>query len=376
MTGYDYGNARLRARGTGLLGGDQYAALLGRDGPGLLAALAATCYRPQAEAAQDGARSPLEQIGRIAHDHLVAALAGIGGFYRDLAQDVVAALLGRFDVHNVVALLRARHRGATADAACALLVPVGRLDADTARQAAGEPDLPAAARFLAARGLPGPGSAPALMSAQRRYEIDADLAPVEEAVARSAWDSQLATLAAAGPGASPALAALQREADDLNLLLALRLREPVAATPGAAGARAGAADGGSAGAYLPGGTVGVPLLTAIRRAPAPADVLAAAAPARPAWRRPLAAWADGGDLATLHADLDTDRLRTALRLLRRGDPLGAAPVLHYVLAHLAQARNLRLLAQAGAGAVGHDEARRHLVAPGLAGLPAQQGHRP
>ena len=350
MTGYDYGNARLRARGAGLLRGDQYAALAGRDGPGLLAALAATCYRP--DAARDGARGPVEQIGRMAHDHLVAALAGIGGYYRDRAAGVVAALLGRFDVHNVVALLRARHRGATADAACALLVPVGRLGAETARQAAGEPDLPAAARFLAARGLPDPGSARALLSAQRRYEIDADLAPVEEAVACSAWDSQIATLAAGGPGASPALAALQREADDLNLLLALRLREPAAGPADRAGA-----------AYLPGGTVGVPLLTAIRRAPAPADVLAAAAPARPAWRQPLAAWADGGDLATLHADLDTGRLRTALRLLRRGDPLGAAPVAHYVLAHLAQARNLRLLAQASAGAVGHDEARRHLVAP-------------
>ena len=356
MTGYDYGNARLRARG-GLLRGDQYAALAGRDGPGLLTALAATCYRP--DATQDGARGPVEQIVRIAHDHLVAALAGIGDFYRDRAAGVVAAVLGRFDLHNVVALLRARHRGIPADAACALLVPVGRLGADTARQAAGEPDLPAAARFLAARGLPDPGSARALLSAQRRYEIDADLALVEEAVACSAWDSQIATLAAGGPGASPALAALQREADDLNLLLALRLREPAAGPAD----RAGAAAASPGAAYLPGGTVGVPLLTAIRSAPAPADVLAAAAPTRPAWRQPLAAWADGGDLATLHADLDTDRLRTALRLLRRGDPLGAAPVAHYVLAHLAQARNLRLLAQASAGAVGHDEARRHLVAP-------------
>jgi hypothetical protein len=302
---------------------------------------------------------PLEPIYRMARDHLVAALTGIGGFYRGRAKDVVTALLGRFDVHGVLTVLRARHHGVASDVACALLVPVGALDAETAREAAGEPDLPAAARLLAARRLPDPGTAAALLRAQRRYEIDTVLARVEETVACSARVHQLKVLMTAGAEAEPALTALQREADHLNLLLALRLREPP-------NGRAGTAASGGTGvgqAYLPGGTVPLPLFAEIQRAPARADVLAAATAARPAWHGPLAAWAEVGDLATLHADLDTERLRTELRLLRRGDPLSAAVVLHYVLAHQAQARNLRLLAQAAVGAVGHDEARRYLVAP-------------
>jgi hypothetical protein len=57
VTGYDHGNTRLRARRAALRG-EQYAALLGRDLPGLLAALAATSYRPQAAAAAGTALLP------------------------------------------------------------------------------------------------------------------------------------------------------------------------------------------------------------------------------------------------------------------------------------------------------------------------------
>lgn len=349
MTGYDYGNTRLRARRAGLLRGEQYAALAGRDLPALVTALAATSYRPQAEAAGAG----LGALNRIVRDHMVTALAGVSGFYRGRAGDVVAALLGRFDVHAVVTVLRARHHGTPADAACALLVPVGAVSAQIARRAAREPDLPAAARFFAARRLPDAGTAAALLHAQRRYEIDGDLARVEETVACSARARQATVLAAAGPGAEQVTTAIRREADDLNLLLALRL-----ATAGADGSGTGRE------AYLPGGSLTLPVLRAIQRAPARQDAVAAVpGSARQAWRGALADWSQSGDLAALHAALEEERLRTQLRALRGGDPLGAAPVLHYVLAHQAQARNLRLLGQAAVGAVSHDQARRQLVAP-------------
>lgn len=350
MSGYDYGNARLRARRAGLLRAEQYAALAGRDLPALVMALAATSYRPQAEAAG----GDLGSLNRIVRDHMVTALADVSGFYRGRAGDVVAALLSRFDVHAVLTVLRARHRGTPAETACALLVPVGAVSAQTAGRAAREPDLPAAARLFAARRLPDPDTAAALLNAQRRYEIDGDLAQVEETVARSARTRQATVLAAAGPEAEQVTAASRHEADDLNLLLALRLR--------AAGAD-GSGTGGPE-AYLPGGSVPLPVLRAIQRAPTRRDAVAAVpGPAHQAWRGPLADWSQSGDLAALHAALEDGRLHTQLRALRGGDPLGAAPVLHYVLAHQAQARNLRLLGQAAAGTVSHDQARRQLIAP-------------
>jgi V/A-type H+-transporting ATPase subunit C len=350
MTGYDYGNTRLRARRAGLLRAEDYVALAGRDLPALVTALAATAYRPQAEAAA----ADLKSLNRIVHDHMVAALAGVSEFYRGRAAEVVAALLGRFDLHAVLTVLRARHHGIAADAATAWLIPVGAVSAQTARRAAREPDLPAAARFFAAQRLPDADTAAALLHAQRRYEIDADLALVEETVTRSACARQATVLAAAGPEAAQVTTATQREADDLNLLLALRLREAGPDGPGA----------GDREAYLPGGSVPPPVLREIRRAPARRDAVAAAGgPAHESWRGPLADWSESGDLAALHTALEDERLRTQLRVLRRGDPLGAAPVLHYVLAHQAQARNLWLLGQAAAGVVSHDQARRGLVAP-------------
>jgi V/A-type H+-transporting ATPase subunit C len=350
MSGYDYGNTRLRARRAGLLRGEQYAALAGRGLPALVTALAATSYRPQAEAAG----ADLGSLNRIVQDHMVTALAGVSAFYRGRAGDVVAALLSRFDLHAVLTVLRARHHTTPADAACALLVPVGAVSAETARRAAREPDLAAAARFFAVRRLPDADTAAALLHAQRRYEIDGDLARVEETIARSARAYQATVLAAAGPEAEQVTATIRRETDDLNLLLALRLR-----TAGAGGSGAGDRK-----AYLPGGSVPLPVLRAIRRAPTRADAVAAVpGPGHQAWRGPLADWSQSGDLTVLHADLEDERLRTQLRALRGGDPLGAAPVLHYVLAHQAQARNLRLLGLAAVGAMSHDQARRHLIAP-------------
>ena len=351
MTGYDYGNARLRARRPGLLRDEQYAGLLGRDGPELLVGLAASSYLPRAEAAQAATGGWLATLYRAAHDHLVAALTGVAGLYSGRAAEAVTALLGRFDLHNTLTLLRSAHHGTAPDPA--LLVPVGRLGAGTAREAAGQPDLPATARLLAGRRLPDPGTAPVLVAAARRYELDTGLAAVEQAVTRSAWAHQLGVLRAAGPAAAEALAALRREADDRNLLLALRLREP-ADGPG------GTAPGGQ---QLPGGTVPAGQLAAARRAPARAGVLAALAPVRRAWQGPLTAWADGGDLAALQASLETGRLRAECQRLRRGDPLGAATAAHYVLAHQAQARNVQLLAQAAMGVLTQDDVRHHLVLP-------------
>ena len=356
MNGYDYGNARLRARRAALLRADQYASLAGRDLPGLLTALAATCYKAQADAAADRAGGPLRLVERLVCDHLAAALGDVAGFYHDQAKAVVTAMLGRFDVQNVLALLRAAHHGG-APAVSAALVPAGRLSPRTAREAAAQPDLPAAARLLAGHELPDPDSAAALRRAARHYELDASLAPVEHAVARAGRAHQLQTLTAAGPTAEPVTAALHRETSDQNLMLALRLRE--------AGDRpaTGRAAGHGGGPFLPGGTVPNGQLAAVQAAPARAGAAATAAATAARWRPALTAWADGGDLATLQAALDTERLRAELRLLRRADPLGPAAVLHHVLAHQVQARNIRLLAHAAAGDISHDTARQQLIEP-------------
>ena len=358
MTGYDYGNARLRARRAGLLRREQYAALAGRELPGLLAALAASGYQAQAEHA--ASTRPLRLVERLVRERLAAALGDVAGFYRDQAATVVATIFGRFDVPNVLAVLRAAHQGGTAGLDGAALLPGGRLDVRTAREAASQPELPAAARLLAGRRLPDPDSAAVLLTASRHYQVDTSLAAVEHAVAWAGRAHQARVLAAAGPAAEPVTAVLWRETDDQNLLLALRLRE-AGQPPGVA---SGSGPGG--GRFLPGGIVPDSQLGAIAGALARGDAVAVAeaGPAAARWGPALTAWADTGDLAALHDRLDAERLREDLRLLRAADPLGPAAVLYHVLAHQAQARNIRLLAQAAAGTISHDAARRQLIEPG------------
>lgn len=369
MTGYEYGNTRLRARRAALLRAEQYDALLGRDLPGLLAALGTTSYRPQVEVAAAASGGGLGLLYRVARDHLGAALADVAGFYRNRAGAVVAALFGRFDVHNVRALLRAAHHGCAGTVADAALVPVGRVDARVAGEAAAQPDLPATARALAARRLPDPDTAAVLLAASRQYEVNAGLGAVEHAVTSTARVHQLGVLTAAGVAAEPAAAALRRETDEENLLLALRARAT------ADGPAWDDAPGQAGPPYLPGGTMPDGWFAAIQRAPARADVLAIAARGPGRWRSPLDAWAEGADLATLQAALDSRRLRAELRLLRRADPLGAAEALHHVLAHQVQARNIVLLSQAAAGVIDRDAARQHLIVPVWPRRQPQEGHQ-
>jgi vacuolar-type H+-ATPase subunit C/Vma6 len=353
MTYYDYGNTRLRAREAALLRGEQYTGLLGRDLPGVLAGLASTAYRPHVDAVTAEGHRHLDALYRVARAHLVAALAGIPAFYRGRAHQVVAALFARFDVDAVLAVLRARHHGIAADLVGAGPPALGQVDPEILRQAARQPDLPAAAAFLAERGLPDPTTAVVLRKARHRYEVDTDLARFEAAVAHAAHAHQLSVLVRAGRDAEPALAAFRRETDDRNLLLALRLRE-AAIDQNARGERA---EG-----HLPGGVITGARLLTIAGAGSRAEVLAAL-PTGYGRRDCLRAWAEGGDLAALHTDLATERLRGDLRLLRRDGQAGAATVLRYLLAHQAQARNLRLIAQVAAGLLAEHEARRQLVMP-------------
>ena len=347
MSGYDYGNSRLRARRAGLLRGDQYAALTGRDLPALITALAATAYRPQAEVAD----ADLESLHRIVRDHMTLALAGIRGFYRGRAGDVVTALLGGFDVHAVLSVLRARHHGISADTACALLIPAGAVSEETARRAAREPDLAAAARFFTTRRLPDPDTATALRHAQHRYEIDGDLAAVEETVTRSARDRQSAVLSAAGAEARQVAAAIRHEADDLNLLLALRLRE--------AGDRRAASAGPAA--YLPGGSLPLVVLRAIQRAPSSQDAVAAV-PGQ-AWRGPLAGWSRELDRRGIFPPIDV--LPSLSRLMNAGIGAGSTRDHHRELADqlyacYARGRSVRDLASIiGTAALGEND-RRYL----------------
>jgi V/A-type H+-transporting ATPase subunit C len=355
-----YGNTRLRARKAELLREPTYEALLGRGIDGVHDVLAGTAYRPELErelAGADGKRSFEQAIG----DHLARALGEMRSFYHDRAGELVDVLLARFDLHNLLTLVRGRVRAHPAERIVASIIPLGPLGGAAADEIARRDEAAAAIDLLTAWRLPDRTTAAALARAWPRFERTEDLRLLEHELVMA----HATHVDAHVEGAPPALLELiARERDARNVLAVLRLRAalqldeltrlPPAPEPGR---------------FLPGGRIGVATLDAALHTPARADAVAALADAahRPDWRGPLERYADRGDLPHLQRALEAARVRWALRLFLSGDPLGIDVPIAYMTAKENEARNLRVVAEAADQGEPVEAVRARLLLPGGGG---------
>ncbi len=350
-----YGNTRLRARRSQLLRDVDYERLVGEDIEGLLETLEGAPYAPDVEATQRSDR--LRHLHAAIRTNVGRSLEEMRSFYTDRARKLVDLLLSRFDVQNIVSVLRAK-AGAQqpADRASVALAAVGWLVEPLAGELLRQRELAGAVDLLA-RSTPEPGQAHSLRAAFAEYERTEDLAALERAVVAEDAARGAATLGAAGRDGSALVRFLPREIDERNLLVALRLRD----------ARAhGAADPTPPDALLPGGSAPPAVFEAAVDAPVPNAVAAALGPVgRPAWRTPLARWAASGDLTALERELERLRIKDAMALFAAGDPLAIDVPLAFMAAKLAEARNLRLLGEADVRRIAPDVVRRELLWPGV-----------
>jgi hypothetical protein len=117
---------------------------------------------------------------------------------------------------------------------------------------------------------------------------------------------------------------------------------------------------------LPGGSAPPAAFEAALHAPAPTAVAGALKRVGgEAWRVPLARWAATGDLTELERDLERRRIADAAALLSSGDPLTIDVPLAFTAAKLAEAKNLRLMGEAGARGISSDVVRREMLWPGV-----------
>lgn len=336
-----YGNTRLRARRSALLGPDDHEALLGLDLDGLLGALAETAYRPDVEAALPRFAG-IRRVHEAVRTNLARSLRELRAFYRGPARDLVDLMLSSWDLHNLITLLRGLATGMDPDDVVSLIVEVGGLDEASAREVARQPAFAAGVELLEAWRVPTPQDADALHHAWPDFERSGDLAALEHAIAAAHQARRAAALAQAGLEAEPLRAALREEVDDRNLQVVLRVY--VSAADPERVARAGAA-------ALPGGAIAPEELVAAAAAPSRGDVaaeLVGLAGAR-RWRQALERWANTGDVAQLQDDLELARVRARVARFGTGDPLGIDIPLAFATAKTTEARNLRELA-AGAAA--------------------------
>jgi V/A-type H+-transporting ATPase subunit C len=344
-----YGNTRLRARRSELLRDAEYERLIGEDIEGLLETLETTPYAPDVEAAQRADR--LRHVHAAIRTNMGRSLEEMRSFYADRARTLVDLLLSRFDVQNIVSVLRAKARaGQPTDRAPIALAAVGWLVEPLAGELLRQRELAGVVDLLA-RSTPEPGQAHALRAAFGEYERTEDLAALERAVVAEDAARTAATLGAAGRDGSALAWFIPREIDERSLLVALRLRDALAhratAPPPPPDALPAAFD-------------------AAVHAPVPNAVAAALGPVgRPAWRAPLARWAATGDLTALERELERQRIADAMALFGAGDPLAIDVPLAYMAAKLAEARNLRLLGEADVRRIAPDVVRRELLWSGV-----------
>ncbi|MGH3756243.1 V-type ATPase subunit [Actinophytocola sp.] len=352
---FDYGNTRLRARKGDLLNNAAYEHLLGEDADGMLRALADTPYAPPGEAA--GRAGGIRRLHLVIRSRLAGSLEEMRSFYSGRARELVDVMLSRFDIHNVIAVLRARaHPETSVNDALAALVPVGWLVEPVVREVLRPRELAGVVDLLARR-MPDREQAGALRAAFGEYERTGDLAALERSILADHAARLSGRLESAGRDGATLVRFGQREIDEHNLVVALRLRDAIAS--GAQGT-VPAAD-----AALAGGSIPPAALAMIVPAPTPAAVVATVGRlAGGIWQAALEQWTATGDLHGLQRTFERAAIADATALFTTGDPLTIDIPLAFTTAVQVEARNLRLLGEAAVRGIPPEVVRAELVRPG------------
>ena len=151
---YGYANARIRAMKSRLLNGRAYDELLAATRlDDMLEVLAGTAYKAEIEAAlvkYGGMQCVTEALRRnVAH-----TIGKIKTFFDGRPRERVARLLTRWDLFNLITMLRGQARGIAADDILDTLVPAGELTEVELRELAQQPNMRATADVMLAWHLP------------------------------------------------------------------------------------------------------------------------------------------------------------------------------------------------------------------------------
>ncbi len=357
MTGLEYGNTRLRARRSRLLGESDYVTLLTAESlDRLLGLLSDTTYGPAVAAALTRYRGirRLDEALRIA---LATELRALRRFYAGVAVPVVDLLLERWDLHNLRTILRAKAHTAEVADLPGLLVPAGTVTDAELSELADQPRVRPVLDLMVAWGLPSPDQARRVASAWPEYERRGDISVLERVLSTAYAEHLDEVLRTHDDAPSDTSRLLRAEIDRMNVMTALRLRRArEEGEPGTDDAEPGPA-------FLPGGRIRRAVLEGARSAATAADAAAvlAAAPSSPGWDVALADWNAEDDLGSLERSLRDATTRDAIALFHGGDPLGPAIPMAYVFAKENEVRNLRWIGQGIVHGLSPDDVAGHLV---------------
>ncbi|HXV41940.1 MAG TPA: V-type ATPase subunit, partial [Anaerolineae bacterium] len=153
-SGYDYGNARLRAMRSRLLKEADYSNLLAKGNlEELINALAETPYKEDIEIALTR-RAGVQCIFEAVRANLTRTLQQIRNFFEGEPGTLIDLLLRRWDRHNLLAILRGQSQEVSPETVLSTIVPIGQLDEVSLRELARQPGLRAVIDLMTTWQLP------------------------------------------------------------------------------------------------------------------------------------------------------------------------------------------------------------------------------
>lgn len=218
MTGFEYGNARLRFMKSRLLSRKELEALIETGSlQGLIAALTRTAYHKSVEAALTRWIG-MECISEALHAELINTLGKIRRFYAGQPGELVAIVLRAYDIHSLKAILRGVSRDVSAAETLSSLLPAGEIAYSIWVELANLQDPRAVIDVIASQHLPF--AQPLLQLRARRTTLN--LFEMELALDKWHVQESLRYLKTKVRGRNRLMDALNIDSDVVNLMTVLR----------------------------------------------------------------------------------------------------------------------------------------------------------
>ncbi len=269
------------------------------------------------------------------------------------ARELIALMLGRWEIFNVKTILRGKHIGAGKEDILASALPFGELDDVALAELAVQPDVKGVIDLMAQWGIP---YARLLRKEFPAYREKDDLQGLEQALDRAYFEGALAALDRGNPDDAQVMELMRREIDVTNIGYALRVVHHQVS-----GAQAEAA-------FVPGGdSVSLDLFARLLRARNMDDLVGMLAGSCYAacLQDAMLQYLDTHRVSVLERSLENRFVRSICSGISN-DPLSASLVISYLWMKLNEIKNLRIISRGKQTHMPVDQIRKHLLLVGSA----------
>jgi len=348
MDGYEYLNARVRGRASRFLPREFFEQALSADG--LNAVIDALLSSPYAAALKDGlsASRLVSSVESVLRRDITLCFAELRGMTPPGVLGLLDIQLGRWDLANILTIVRGKTTEADRERIMACMLPAGQLQEARLAELAAEPDAKSVAASLAT------GSytfAHELRESINRISGPRELPGLELEMLRIYFCWALRMLAGRDPNRAIVLSMVRREIDLANIRAALDRvyygehgEKPEAVMP------------------IPGGYLSDAFITDLGESP---DLERAFGSLEQSWLAPaveqgILAFGERRSRAVMERFLEAVLIRLGCALFR-GDPLGIAVPLGYIWRKHGEYLNLRVLLRGKAHGRPRNSIREALV---------------